>query len=462
MEPRTLNNAVPLRAKRATLFSGDRYNNNGSPYQNRSERISFPVANHEPTPRDSETEKTCQTCNKKFIRMFRPKKECHGCGVIACGKCFTKSCRCLDSKGHGSRQSGFNPSVPLSLLDLKSYEKCPRFWQCRLAAPTSIFRCRDREVSANLSIGEDAVINFRTQLTPSMSCSCGGGVSQKYFQKTEFHFDALRNQKFSKWTVASFSMNYLAVGETWLFVSLSGMASTFYGVAKIQIRRLHKFRRVCESLNIVCSNEDEVMVRIRGSFCWKIYNEEFDGPAPISSSPPQSAAIVSGSDRLTSIELEPTLNELRSYYENYLFMAKNVELKLIEDNPKSQSGNDELDSGFEYSGCTTESNHREFLQPVNTPQQVSGNLRTAMRLQIGKDSQDAKTTTRVKQILRIMDCISNKYPKSNDQISLLCPLCTKPVLCLNKSPSREVKNIPFQKEPLSRDKRSWSKIDLLN
>jgi len=295
-----------------------------------------------------------------------------------------------------------------------------------------------------------------------MLCSCDGGVSKKSFQSTEFHFESLINQTFSKWTAASFIMDYLAVGETWLFVSLSGMSSTFYGLTKVMIRRLQKFRRVNESLNIICRNEDDVMVRIRGSFCWKIYNEEFDGPAPISSSPPQSAAIVSGSDRLTSIELEPTLNELRSYYENYLFMAKNVELKLIEDNPKSQSGNDELDSGFEYSGCTTESNHREFLQPVNTPQQVSGNLRTAMRLQIGKDSQDAKTTTRVKQILRIMDCISNKYPKSNDQISLLCPLCTKPVLCLNKSPSREVKNIPFQKEPLSRDKRSWSKIDLLN
>jgi len=309
------------------------------------------------------------------------------------------------------------------------------------------------------------VINFRTQLTPSMSCSCGGGVSQKAFQKTEFHFDALRNQKFSRWTVASFIMDYLAVGETWLFVSLTGMASTFYGVTKIQIRRLQKFRRVNESLNIICRNEDDVMVRIRGSFCWKIYNEEFDGPAPISSSPPRSVAIVSGCDRLSSIKLEPTLNELRSYYENYLFMAKSHELKLIDENPEPPRGDDEVESGFKKSGYTTESNNTQYLRPLSTQQRISSSSRTAMRLQIGtsrKDSPDALKMTRVRQILRIMDFVSNKYPNSNDQISLLCPLCTKPVLCLNKSPSREVKNIPYQKDPLSRDKRSWSKIDLLD
>jgi len=440
MEPRTLNNAEPLRARRSTLFSGDRYNNNGSSYERRREIRSFPMANYEPTPRKTETEKKCQICNKKFIRMFRHKKECHGCGVIACGKCFTKSCRCPNLSGKESKQSGFNSSVPLSLHDLESFENCPRFWQCELAAPTSIFRCRDREVSANLSIGEDDVINFRTQLTPTMSCSCAGKISQNYFQKTEFHFHALRNQKFSRWTAASFTMNYLAVGETWLLVSLSGMGSTFYGVAKIQIRRLHKFGRLCESLNIICTNEDEVRVRISGSFCWKIYNEEFDGLAPISSSPPQSAAIVSGSDRLISIELSPTLSELRSYYEKYLFTAKNLELKLIEKNPETLTEDDGSDSEFEYSGCTTEYNKREFLQAANSLQQVSGNSRTAMRLQIGTsraDSHDAKKNTGVKQLLRIIDYISNKYPNSNDQISLFCPLCTKPVLCLNKSAPRK-------------------------
>jgi len=260
-------------------------------------------------------------------------------------------------------------------------------------------------------------------------------------------------------------MDYLAVGETWLFVSLSGMASTFYGVTKIHIRRLQKFRRVNETLNIICRNEDDVMVRIRGSFCWKIYNEEFDGPAPISSSPPRSAAIVSGCDRLSSIKLAPTLNELRSYYENYLFMAKNHELKLIDENPELSRTDDEVESGFENSGSTTESNNRQYLKPIGTPQSISSNSRTAMRLQIGtsrKDSPDALKMTRARQILRIMDSISNKYPNSNDQVSLLCPLCTKPVLCLNKSPSREVKNIPYQKDTLSRDQSSWSKIDLLD
>jgi len=127
MEPRTLNNVIPFRAKRSKLFSGDQYNNNGSQCQERSEGRKFPIVDHGPTPRDSQTVKDCQMCNKKFIRMLRPKKECQGCGVIACGKCFVRSCKCLDSTGNGSRQSGFNPSVPLSLLVLNAYENGPRF-----------------------------------------------------------------------------------------------------------------------------------------------------------------------------------------------------------------------------------------------------------------------------------------------------------------------------------------------
>jgi len=198
MQPITLKNSLPLRVKRSTLFSGDRYNNNGSPYKRRSQRKSVPVPDHQPTPRESETVKNCEMCKKKFFRMFRPKKECHGCGVIACSTCFTESCRCQDTASVGSKASGLSTSVPLSLLDLKSYDKCPKFWECKLPAPTSIFRCRDREVSANLSIGDDAVVNFRTQLTPSLSCACGGRNSNKSFQITEFHFDALRNQKFSR------------------------------------------------------------------------------------------------------------------------------------------------------------------------------------------------------------------------------------------------------------------------
>lgn len=198
MEPKTLKNSVPLRAKRSTLFYGDRYHNNGSPYQRRSMRRSLSAADHNPTPRDSENVNNCQICNKKFIRMLRPKKECHECGVIACGKCFKRSCSCLDCTGDEKKLSGFNSSVPLSLRDLTAYEKCPRFWECKLEAPTSIFRCRDREVSANLSIGEDTVVNFRTQLTPSISCICGGGIRKKSFQSTEFHFDTSGNQKFSR------------------------------------------------------------------------------------------------------------------------------------------------------------------------------------------------------------------------------------------------------------------------
>jgi len=471
MEPRTLKNSVPLRAERSTLFSGDRYNNNGSPYQGRSRGRSVPIADHqptptehEPTPRNSETVKNCQMCKKKFIRMFRPKKECHGCGVITCCKCFTEGCRCLNTTSVGSRVSEFNSSVPLSLLDLKSYEKYPRFWECKLAAPTSIFRCRDREISANLSIGDDAVVNFRTQLTPSMSCTCGGGISKKSFQTTEFHFDALRNQKFSRWTKASFIMNYLAVGETWLFVSLSGLTSTFYGVTKINIRRLQKFRRVIETLNIYLRNEDGVTIRLRGSLCWKIYNEEFDGPAPISSSPPRSYASISDSDRTSdrrmSIKLEPTLNELRSFYESYLFMEKDLELKLLEETLDSPRTADKMESRFHYSGYTTESNHTQYIKPLESPR----NSLTAITPQADsrKDYQDAKKTTRVREILKIMDFVSKKHHNSNHLLSLLCPLCSKPVNCLNKSPSREVKNIPYQKDTLSCDQRSRSTIDLLD
>jgi len=126
MQPITLKNSLPLRVKRSTLFSGDRYNNNGSPYRG-SQRRNVPVADHQPTPRDAKTVKNCEKCKKKFYRMFRPKTECHGCGVIACTECFSECCRCLDTTGSGSKVSGFNSSVPLSLLDLKSYEKYPRF-----------------------------------------------------------------------------------------------------------------------------------------------------------------------------------------------------------------------------------------------------------------------------------------------------------------------------------------------
>jgi len=180
------------------------------------------------------------------------------------------------------------------------------------------------------------------------------------------------------------------------------------------------------------------MVRIRGSFCWKIYNEEFDGPAPISSSPPQSTASISDSDRITSSRLEQTINEQRSFYERYLFMEKNLELKLLEENLNSPRRDDKVESGSHYSGYTTESNHTQYIKPIETQQESPNNPRTAIRSQTDsrKDSQDFKKTTRVKQILRIMDCVSKKYPNSNDLLSLLCPLCSKPVKCLNKSSSR--------------------------
>jgi len=90
----------------------------------------------------------------------------------------------------------------------------------------------------------------------------------------------------------SFIMNFLAVGDTCLFVSLSGLGSTFYGITRINIRRLQHFRSVNESLNITCRNEDDIKVKIEGSFCWEIYNEEFEELAHVNNSSQQSAALV--------------------------------------------------------------------------------------------------------------------------------------------------------------------------
>jgi len=143
-----------------------------------------------------------------------------------------------------------------------------------------------------------------------------------------------------------------------------------------------------------------------------------------------------------SIKSEPTLNELRSLYESYLFMEKvvekNLELKLLDKNLDSPRKDDKVESGFHYSGYTTESNYTQYIKPIETQQESSINSLTAKRSQTGptKDTQDIKKTTRVRQIFRIMDFVSKKYPDSNDLLTLLCPLCSKPVKCLNKSPPR--------------------------
>jgi len=101
------------------------------------------------------------------------------------------------------------------------------------------------------------------------------------------------------------------------------------GITRICIRRPQKFRRVSELLDITCRNGDDVKVDIQGSFCWKIYNEEFEGPAPIINSSQKAAALVSESNQQGSAKVNRTLRELRSYYETFLFTAKNYELKIM-------------------------------------------------------------------------------------------------------------------------------------
>jgi len=114
-------------------------------------------------------------------------------------------------------------------------------------------------------------------------------------------------------------------------------------------------------------------------------------------------------------------------------MEKKLKLKLSEENLHSPRGDDKVESGFHYSGYTKESN-TQYIKPIETQQECSINSLKAIGSQTGsrKDSQDIKKTTRVRQICRIMDFVSKKYPDANNLLSLLCPLCSKPVKCLYK------------------------------
>jgi len=117
-------------------------------------------------------------------------------------------------------------------------------------------------------------------------------------------------------------------------------------------------------------------------------------------------------------------------------LEKNLQLKLLEENIDSPRRNYEVESG--YRGRTTVSNHTQYIKPIETQLESSNNSHITTRSQTGfrKDSQDVEKTTRVRQILRIMDLVSKEYPNSNDRLSLACPLCSNPVKCLNKSHSR--------------------------
>jgi len=290
-----------------------------------------------------------------------------------------------------------------------------------------------------------------------MSCSCIGAGSQKFFQSIEFRFDTVRNQKFSKWTSACFIMDFLAVGDTCLFVLLSGMGSTFYGIAKISIRRLQKFRRVNESLDITCRNEDDVKVRIQGSFCWKIYNEEFEGPTPIISSSQRSEAQVCEHDRLGPTKMNPTLKQLRAYYENFLFTVKNHELKTMEESYESSGGEVNVESGGECSGQSSSN----YMRPGN--KKILNDSRTAMTMQLGisrKSFTDDDRVKRTRQFIKLID-LSSKITVPDELVRLLCPFCTKPVLCLNSSLSREVRKVATDK-PLASTDSSCSNFELLD
>jgi len=449
MEPGTRNKSGPLRAKRSTLFSGDRSIPQNGSMRQQGNRQNLPVPDHEPTPRDfSASIIKCQLCNKKFGRLFRRKKTCKRCRKATCGKCFSVCC-------------GFNGSnailtVQLSLCNLEAYEKCPKFWHCKLLVPNSIFRCRDRELSANLSIGDDFVINFRSQLTPSISCSCRDADSKKFFQSIKLHFDSGRKHKFSKWTSASFIMDFLAIDYTYLFVLLSGMGSTFYGVAKISIRCLQKFRRVCESLDVTCRNEDDVKVRIQGSFCWKIYNDEFNEPSRRSSSSQGSDALVSEDGRLGPTKVNQTLKELRSHYENFLFTAKNHEIKIMEENYENSRDEVHVESGGK---CSGPSSSQQYM-PTSKQNQILRDSKTAMKLPLGISSKSLTLDERVKrarQFIKIID-ISSIKTVPGELIRLLCPICIKPILCLNSSHSMEVSKLAPVKPTVSIES-SWSNLN---
>jgi len=193
-ELETQSNSPALQAKRSTILSGDRSDPHNGSEHHQGKRPNPPVSDHESTPRDlSASITSCPTCQKNFGRIFRRKKTCLRCGKVTCRKCFNICCNHIGSDGAKE-----NLMVQLSVRDLLAYEESPKFYECKLPATTSIFRCRDRELAANLSIGEDNVITFRSQLTPSMSCTCSGAARRKFLQNAEFRFDVVRNQNFSK------------------------------------------------------------------------------------------------------------------------------------------------------------------------------------------------------------------------------------------------------------------------
>jgi len=224
-------------------------------------------------------------------------------------------------------------------------------------------------------------------------------------------------------------MDFLAVGDTCLFVSLSGLGSTFYGITRINIRRLQQFRIVNELLNVTCRNEDDIKVKIEGSFCWKIYNTEFEGLAPVSNPSQKSATLACESSQLSVVKLNPTLTELRSRYETFLFTAKNHELKILEENYEPQGGEVNVESGGK---CDKQSSSDQYIY-LSKQQQILSDSRTAMALQIGsstKGSPDDNSVKKARQLIKIID-LASKIIKVDELIRLLCPFCSKPVLCCN-------------------------------
>jgi len=225
------------------------------------------------------------------------------------------------------------------------------------------------------------------------------------------------------------------------------MGSTFYGIAKINIRRLQKFRRVCEWLDITCRNEDDVKVRIQGSFCWKIYNEEFDGPGRISRSSQRSEALVSEDDRMGPIKVNRTLKELRSYYENFLFTAKNHEMKIMKENYENSRVEVDVVSGG------AQSSRKQYM--------LTSKQKRDSRMPLGISRKSLTVDERVKrarEFIKILD-LSSIITVPGELIRLLCPICIKPVLCLNSS--REVSKLAPGK-PVVSTESSWSNIELLN
>jgi len=95
-------------------------------------------------------------------------------------------------------------------------------------------------------------------------------------------------------------------------------------------------------------------------------------------------------------------------------------------------------------------------------QHILSDSRTALALQLGNSTKSSQENNRVKkarQFLKIID-LASKISKADELIRLLCPFCSKPVSCGDRSPSKELWRTAHWKPELLSNPSSWSNIDL--